>query len=100
LEPAHYQLTQLSVFGKIYFHIIIKEQRGLNVQSLYSKLIKLVGSTGRSRKEFRQIINMSKDFKVRIWKRFKLEDTKEALQALSSKETDGRILLDINSSIY
>jgi D-arabinose 1-dehydrogenase-like Zn-dependent alcohol dehydrogenase len=56
-------------------------------------MIELVGSTGGSRKEFRQIINMSKDLKVRVWKRFKLEDTKEALQALFSKERDGRILL-------
>jgi hypothetical protein len=37
-------------------------------------MIELVGSTGGSRKEFRQIINMSKDLKVRVWKRFKLED--------------------------
>jgi NADPH:quinone reductase-like Zn-dependent oxidoreductase len=71
----------------------------LNVQSLYSKQIKLVGSTGGTRKEFREIINMSKDLKVRVWKRFKLEDAKEALQALFSKERDGRILLDINNSI-
>jgi NADPH:quinone reductase-like Zn-dependent oxidoreductase len=71
----------------------------LNVQSLYSKQTKLVGSTGGTRKEFREIINMSKDLKVRVWKRFKLEDAKEALQALFSKERDGRILLDINNSI-
>jgi NADPH:quinone reductase-like Zn-dependent oxidoreductase len=71
----------------------------LNVQSMYSKQIKLVGSTGGTRKEFREIINMSKDLKVRVWKRFKLEDAKEALQALFSKERDGRILLDINNSI-
>jgi D-arabinose 1-dehydrogenase-like Zn-dependent alcohol dehydrogenase len=71
----------------------------LNVQSLYSKQIKLVGCTGGSRKEFREIINMSKELKVRVWKRFKLENAKEALQGLFSKERDGRILLEINSSI-
>jgi hypothetical protein len=42
---------------------------------------------------------MSKELKVRVWKRFKLEDAKEALQALFAKERDGRILLDINNSI-
>jgi D-arabinose 1-dehydrogenase-like Zn-dependent alcohol dehydrogenase len=68
----------------------------LNVQSLYSKQIKLIGSTGGTRKEFIEIIDMSKELKVRVWKRFKLEDTKEALQALFAKERDGRILLDIN----
>src|SRR5215217_1236479 len=71
----------------------------LNVQSLYSKQIKLIGSTGGTRKEFREIIDMSKELKVRVWKRFKLGDAKEALQALFAKERDGRILLDINNDI-
>ena len=33
-----------------------------------------------------EIINMSEDLKIRVWKRFKLEAAKEALQALFSKE--------------
>jgi D-arabinose 1-dehydrogenase-like Zn-dependent alcohol dehydrogenase len=68
----------------------------LNVQSLYSKQIKLIGSTGGTRKDFSEIIDMSSELKVRVWKRFKLENAKEALQALFAKERDGRILLDIN----
>ena len=68
----------------------------LNVQSLYRKQIKLIGSNGSTRKEFQDVIDMSKELKVRVWKRFKLEDAKEALQALFAKERDGRILLDIN----
>jgi NADPH:quinone reductase-like Zn-dependent oxidoreductase len=71
----------------------------LNVQSLYSKQIKLIGSTGGTRNEFREVIDMSSELKVRVWKRFKLENAKEALQALFAKERDDRILLDINSSI-
>ena len=46
-----------------------------------------------------EIIDMSKELKVRVWKRFKLENAKEALQALFAKERDGRILLDINNGI-
>ena len=71
----------------------------LNVQSLYRKQIKLIGSNGSTRKEFREVIDMSKELKVRVWKRFKLEDAKEALQALFAKERDGRILLEINNGI-
>ena len=71
----------------------------LNVQSLYSKQIKLIGSNASTRKEFREVIDMSKELKVRVWKRFKLEDAKEALQALFAKERDGRILLEINNGI-
>jgi NADPH:quinone reductase-like Zn-dependent oxidoreductase len=71
----------------------------LNVQSLYRKQIKLIGSNGSTRKEFYDVIDMSNELKVRVWKRFKLEDAKEALQALFAKERDGRILLDINNGI-
>ena len=71
----------------------------LNVQALYRKQIKLIGSNASTRKEFREVIDMSKELKVRVWKRFKLEDVKEALQALFAKERDGRILLEINSGI-
>ena len=68
----------------------------LNIQSLYRKQIKLIGPNGSTRKEFEDVIDMSKELKVRVWKRFKLEDGKKALQALFAKERDGRILLDIN----
>jgi D-arabinose 1-dehydrogenase-like Zn-dependent alcohol dehydrogenase len=71
----------------------------LNVQSLYRKQIKIIGSNGSTRKEFEDVIDMSRELKVRVWKRFKLEDAKEALQALFAKERDGRILLDINNGI-
>lgn len=71
----------------------------LNVQSLYRKQIKLIGSNGSTRKEFYDVIDMSKELKVRVWKRFKLEDAREALQALFTQERDGRILLDINNGL-
>jgi NADPH:quinone reductase-like Zn-dependent oxidoreductase len=67
----------------------------LNVQSLYSKQIKLIGSTGGTRKEMQELIDISPKLKVRVWKKYDLENVKEALQALFAKERDGRILLDI-----
>jgi D-arabinose 1-dehydrogenase-like Zn-dependent alcohol dehydrogenase len=81
------------------FGVLTGAEVKLNVQSLYRKQIKLIGSTGSTRKEFGEVIDMTRELKVRVWKRFKLEDTKEALQALFAKERDGRILLDINSGI-
>jgi NADPH:quinone reductase-like Zn-dependent oxidoreductase len=70
----------------------------LNVQVLYSKQIKLIGSTGGTRKELQELIDISssKQLKVRVWKKFDLKDAKEALQSLFAKERDGRILLDID----
>ena len=70
----------------------------LNVQSLYRKQIKLIGSTGGTRKELLDLITIAskEGLKVKVWKKFKLDDVKEALQELFSKERDGRILLDIS----
>lgn len=67
----------------------------LNVQLLYSKQIKLIGSTGGTRKEITELIDMSKELKTRVWKKFTLDEAKEALQALFAKERDGRILLEV-----
>src|ERR671910_1004639 len=67
----------------------------LNVQSLYSRQIKLIGSTGGTRKEMQELIDISPELKGRVWKKFDLENVKEALQALFAKERDGRILLNI-----
>src|SRR5438552_1977788 len=67
----------------------------LNVQSLYSKQIKLIGSITGTRNDFREFIDMSKELKIRVWKKFKLDEAKDALKALFAKERDGRILLEI-----
>ena len=68
----------------------------LNVQSLYSKQIKLIGCTGGTRKEITEVVEMSKELKTRVWKKFTLDEAKEALQALFDKKRDGRILLDMS----
>ena len=69
----------------------------LNVQSLYSKQIKLIGSTGGTRRELQELVNSSaKQLKVRVWKKFKLDNIKEALEALFAKDRDGRIVLEIS----
>jgi len=69
----------------------------LNLQSLYTKQIKLIGSTGGNRKELEEVIDMAANnqLKVKVWKKFKLDNVTEAIEALSAKERDGRILLDI-----
>jgi NADPH:quinone reductase-like Zn-dependent oxidoreductase len=67
----------------------------LNVQSLYSRQVKLIGSTTGTRSDFMEIIGMSKELKIRVWKKFKIDEAKEAMQALFAKERDGRIMLQI-----
>ncbi len=68
----------------------------LNIQSLYSKQIKLIGCDGGTRKEITELIDMSKELKTRVWKTFTLDEVEKALQALFAKERDGRILLNVS----
>ena len=69
----------------------------LNVQALYSRQIKLMGSTGGTRKDLQELVDIAsaKQLKVRVWKKFKLDNVKEALEALFTKERDGRIFLEV-----
>ena len=69
----------------------------LNVQSLYTKQIKLIGSTGGTRNELRELIDIASNdgLKVKVWKKLKLDNVNEALQALFAKDRDGRILLEV-----
>ena len=64
----------------------------LNVQSLYTRQVKLIGSSRGTKAELKDLINISKELKTKVWKRFKLD---EAIQALFAKERDGRIMLEI-----
>jgi NADPH:quinone reductase-like Zn-dependent oxidoreductase len=68
----------------------------LNVQSLYSKQIKLIGSTGGTRRELKDVIDNHHKLQVKVWKRFDLDNIKEAVQALFSKERSGRIFLEVS----
>jgi len=68
----------------------------LNVRDLYSKQIKLIGSTGGTRRELQDLIDNPDKLQVKVWKRFALDDIQQALAALSSKERSGRIFLDVS----
>jgi NADPH:quinone reductase-like Zn-dependent oxidoreductase len=70
----------------------------LNVQSLYRKQIKLIGSTGGTRNELRKLIDIAttEGLKVKVWKKLNLDNVKEALQGLFAKDRDGRILIEVS----
>ena len=72
----------------------------LNAQALYSRQIKLIGSTAGTRRELKDLIDNHDKLQVKAWKRFSLNNIKEALQALSFKERSGRIFLDISDREY
>lgn len=69
----------------------------LSISSLYNKSIKIIGTTGGTRKEMVDIINNSSRLKVRVWKKFNLEDVRTAIESLSAEGRDGRIFLDLQT---
>jgi NADPH:quinone reductase-like Zn-dependent oxidoreductase len=75
----------------------------LNINELYSKQIKLIGSNGGNIEEFRELIEfvsysntIGDPLKIKVWKRFNLESIDQAFISLIDKKREGRVLLDIN----
>ncbi|ADX86478.1 alcohol dehydrogenase catalytic domain-containing protein [Saccharolobus islandicus] len=65
----------------------------VDLSQLYSKHISILGVNRGNRKDFVELLDICKDCKVKTWKIFKLEEGKQALKELFSKERDGRIFL-------
>ena len=75
----------------------------LNINELYSKQIKLIGSNGGNLEEFRELIEfvsysntIGNPLKIKVWKRFNLENIDQSFISLLDKRREGRVLLDIN----
>ncbi|MDQ1279385.1 MAG: hypothetical protein QG670_647 [Thermoproteota archaeon] len=92
-------LTALDVTGLkgrlVFFGVLTGSKVDLALDRIYAKQIKIIGTTGGTRKELQELIGISTSLNVRVWKKFKLEDGAKALKALSDYERDGRILLEI-----
>jgi NADPH:quinone reductase-like Zn-dependent oxidoreductase len=66
----------------------------LDLDKMYNKQFRIIGTTGGNRKELHELINIAGTLRLRVWKKFKLEEASEAISLLSAKERDGRILLE------
>jgi D-arabinose 1-dehydrogenase-like Zn-dependent alcohol dehydrogenase len=51
----------------------------------------LIGSHGGTRRQLKDLIDNHDKLLVKAWNRFSIDNIKEALQALFSKERSGRI---------
>lgn len=89
--------SMLGANGRIVsFGTLTGPQVSLDLSGLYSKHATLIGSTGGPLAEFKELVSKSGNYKVKLWKKFKLEEAQEAIKALSSTERDGRIMLEIS----
>jgi len=86
----------VGVRGKLVtFGTMLGAHARIDLSQLYSKYISILGVNRGNRKDFVELLELCKDCKVKTWKVFKLEEGKEALEALFSKDRDGRIFISI-----
>lgn len=90
----------LGVGGRIVtYGVLTGEDARLPISTLYRGHRSLIGSTGGSRKELLDLIELASrgGLRVKVWRRYTLETTAEALKALFREDRDGRILLQVTS---
>jgi NADPH:quinone reductase-like Zn-dependent oxidoreductase len=70
---------------------------GLNLASLYSREVELIGSTGGNRAELRELLGTvaRHQLKVPVWRKFPLGDAAEALDSLEKAERLGKVLIKL-----
>lgn len=90
-------LAVVGVKGKIVtFGTLLGAEVKVNLNQIYSKHISILGVNRGNRKDFLELLDLCRDCKVKIWKKFKLEEGVEALKELFSPSRDGRILISID----
>lgn len=90
-------LQSLGVTGRIvFFGGITGSDVKLNLSQIYGNHIKIIGTTGGSRRELIEILNICENCKIKVWKTYSLEQGQEALKALFDPSRDGRILIKIS----
>lgn len=67
----------------------------IDLSSIYSKHAKIIGTTGGSRRDLIELINLCRDCRVKVWKTYKLEEGAEALRQIMSGNRDGRVMLQL-----
>jgi len=88
-------LDLVGVGGKIVAFGSLTGEATIPFSSVQSRHISLLGTTGGTRKEMQEIIENYKQLKVKVWKRYKLDSVRIAIESLFSKEREGRILLEV-----
>jgi NADPH:quinone reductase-like Zn-dependent oxidoreductase len=79
----------------VFFGTLTGGSVNLALDKSYGKQAQIIGTTGGTRKELKELIAMAKTLKLRVWRKFRLEDGTKALKSLSSKERDGRALIEL-----
>ncbi|MDT7894629.1 MAG: alcohol dehydrogenase catalytic domain-containing protein [Desulfurococcales archaeon] len=95
-ETMSKSIGLLGVNGRIVtFGALTGDELRISVRELYSKQIRVIGSTGGTRREMLDLVKMANEgrLRIKIWRRYSLEQGVDALSNLFSKERDGKIMI-------
>ena len=67
----------------------------VDFNEMYSKQTRIIGSTGGTVEEFGRLVSDAEAYKLRVWKKVRLDEARSALESLESPEREGRLLVDM-----
>jgi NADPH:quinone reductase-like Zn-dependent oxidoreductase len=89
-------LQTLAVNGRlVFFGILTGAKTEIPLAKIYNQQLKIIGSTGGTRKELTELIQSAPELRIHLWKKYRLEDGAQALNSLFAKERQGRILIEL-----
>lgn len=95
-ETMSRSIELLGVNGRIVtFGALTGNELKISIRDIYSKQIRIIGSTGGTRREMLDLVRLANEgrLRIRVWKRFGLEKSVEAISSIFSKERDGKIVI-------
>ncbi|HWQ17164.1 MAG TPA: alcohol dehydrogenase catalytic domain-containing protein [Sulfolobales archaeon] len=77
------------------FGALTGDELKVSIREVYSKQLRIIGSTGGTRREMLDLIRMAEERKLRvkIWRSYDLDRGVDALRNLFSSERDGKIMI-------
>lgn len=89
-KTFEHSIKLLKKGGKfITFGVLTGRTVSFDIFELYSKELSILGATGGSRKEMIELISIARKLKVKVWRKFKLEEIHKAIESMNTK--DGKI---------
>ncbi|BBG23212.1 NAD-dependent alcohol dehydrogenase [Sulfuracidifex tepidarius] len=86
----------VGVRGKVVtFGTLLGSEATVNLYQLYSKHVSIMGVNRGNRSDFVELLDLCKDCKVKVWKKFPLEEGVSALRSIGSGERDGRVMIEV-----
>jgi len=95
-ETISKSIGLLGVNGRlVMFGALTGDELRMSIREVYSKQIRIIGSTGGTRREMLDLVRMSNEgrLRIRVWRRYGIDQGGEALTALFSKDRDGKVMI-------